>query len=164
MSSSSRFPGRRAVCLGFLAAGCGFTPLYGPDGVARDLPGSIAVDPPSDLAGFVLVEALERRLGQPQAPRYRLAATVGLVEDSLGITADQVISRFRLRGRADYRIIEPATGRVATSGNATAFVSYSATQETVGARASRRDAERRLMRILADQIVTELASTAGDWA
>ncbi|MDJ1009377.1 MAG: LPS assembly lipoprotein LptE [Paracoccaceae bacterium] len=161
MSSSNR----RTLLLGLAAlAGCGYEPVYAPGAVARDLRGAILVDPPSDPTGFVFVNELERRLGEPQAPRYRLTADLAVVQDNIGITADQEITRFRLRGRADYAVLDPATGGRLFDGRAEGFTTYSATATTVATRSARRDAETRLMVILADQIVTRLTSTAGDWA
>ena len=161
MSSSDR----RTVLLGLAAlASCGYEPVYAPGSVARSLRGAVLVDPPSDPVGFVLVNELERRLGQPTAPRYRLAADVALAEEGIAITADQEITRFRVRGKADWALIDPETDEALTSGQAQNFTSYSATATTVATRAAKRDAEARLMAILADQIVTRLVSTAESWA
>jgi len=161
MSSSDR----RLFLLGLAAlAGCGYEPVYAPGAVARSLRGTVLVDPPSDPVGFVLVNELERRLGEPTAPRYRLSADIALAEDGIGITADQEITRFRLRGRVDWELIDAATGEPLTSGQTQNFTSYSATATTVATRAAKRDAEARLMTILADQIVTRLAATAESWA
>jgi len=161
MSSYSR----RTLVLGLAAlAGCGYQPVYAPGGVARDLRGAILVDTPSDPTGFILVNELERRLGEPVSPRYRLSADIAVAEESLGITADQEITRFRLRGRATWAILDPATEETLTSGRAESFTSYSATATTVAVRSAKRDAEERLMVILADQIVTRIVSTAGTWA
>lgn len=161
MSSSDR----RLFLAGLAAlAGCGYQPAYAPGEAARDLRGAVLVDPPSDSEGFVLVNELERRFGEPRAARYRLTASLALAEDAIGITADQEITRFRIRGRADWAVIDPATDAVLIDGRAQSFTSYSATATTVATRSARRDAEARLMVILADQIVTRMISTAGDWA
>jgi LPS-assembly lipoprotein len=156
---------RRTLLISLAAlAGCGYQPVYAPDTVARDLRGAILVDPPSDPVGFELVNELERRFGEPQSPRYRLTADIAIAEDALGITTDQEIRRFRLRGRANYAVLDPATDQRLTSGTAQSFTSYSAASTTVATRSARRDAEKRLMVILADQIVTRLTSTAETWA
>lgn len=161
MSSSDR----RLFLLGLAAlAGCGYQPVYAPGSVARDLRGAVLVDPPSDPVGFVLVNELERRFGEPQSVRYRLTASIAMAEDAIGITADQIITRYRLRGRVDYAVVDPATGERLTSGQAQSFTSYSATSTTVATRSAKQDAEERLMIILADQIVTRLTSTAESWA
>lgn len=156
---------RRTLLLGAVALGaCGFEPVYAPGSAARDLFGAIAVDPPSDAVGFVLVNELERRFGEPTAPRYRLTASIAMREDSVGVTADQTISRFRLQGRADYAVIDLGTGARLTGGRARSFTTYAATSTTVATRSARIDAERRLMVILADQIVSRLSVTAESWA
>ncbi len=157
---------RRTFVLGLaaLTGACGFEPVYAPGGPATALRNSILVDPPSDPVGFELVQELERRFGEPTAARYRLSADIALAEDSIGVTADQTISRFRLRGRVDYAVIDPDTDQTLTTGRAESFTTYSATSTTVATRSARRDAERRLMVILADQITTRLSTTAESWA
>ncbi|MEL6168793.1 MAG: LPS assembly lipoprotein LptE [Pseudomonadota bacterium] len=152
----------------FLAAvpalsACGFTPVYGPDGPARDLRGTIAVDDPRDEAGFALVRALEDRLGLPTAPIYGLSADIFVDEDELGITPADQITRVNVLGAVNYRLVELATGTQATGGRATGFTSYSATGTPVSTRSARRDARERLMVILADRIVSELLATSPDW-
>ena len=157
---------RRTFLLGFasLTCACGFEPVYAPGSAAVALRNSILVDPPSDPVGFELVNELERRFGEPNTVGYRLSADVALEEDAIGVTADQEITRFRLRGRVDYAIIDPTTDRTLTIGRAESFTTYSAVSTTVATRSAKRDAERRLMVILADQIVTRLTTTAESWA
>lgn len=156
---------RRVFLMGAFALGaCGFEPVYAPGSKALGLRNAVLVDPPSDPVGFELVQELERRFGEPTTARYRLTANIAMEEESIGLTAEGTISRFRLRGRVDYTVLEPGTDRVLTRAQATSFTTYSATSTTVATRSARRDAERRLMVILADQMVTRLSSTAEDWA
>ena len=161
MSSSDR----RTFLIGALAltGGCGFTPAYGPGGDAEALRGSIAVDDPDDPEGFVLVRQLEARLGLPEAARYTLSARISIGRDSVGILQDQTITRFNLLGRVEYRLTELATGAQVTGGRVANFTSYSATATTVATATAERDARDRLMISLADQIVSELLATSGDW-
>jgi valyl-tRNA synthetase len=53
--------------------------------------------------------------------------------------------------------------RVLTEGDVNTFTSYSASGTLVATNASEIDAGHRLMRLLADQIVTRLIATSGDW-
>ncbi len=157
---------RRTFVLGLaaLTSACGFEPVYAPGGAAVALRNTVLVDPPSDPVGFELVNELERRFGEPSSVNYRLTANIALEEDAIGVTADQEINRFRLRGRVDYAVLDPATDRTLTFGRAESFTTYSAVSTTVATRSAKRDAERRLMVILADQIVTRLTTTAESWA
>ncbi|MEM9342461.1 MAG: LPS assembly lipoprotein LptE [Pseudomonadota bacterium] len=158
-------PTRRTLLLTATAAlaACGFTPVYGPQGSAEGLRGSIAIDDPSDPAGFALVRQLERRLGLPNSPTYALSADLFVTEKELGITADQEITRFNILGRARFALRDLSTGAIATSGEVDSFTSYSATGTPFATQTAERDAQDRLMVILADQIVARLLATAGDW-
>jgi LPS-assembly lipoprotein len=154
---------RRSLLISLTAlAACGYTPVYGPGGEAEGLRGRITIDPPRDSEGFELVRRLEDRLGAVGSD-YRLSAAIRTGEESLGITPEQVITRFSILGEADYRLTDAATGTLVASGTVSGFTSYSATGTPVATRAARRDATRRLMVILADRIVAELLATAGDW-
>jgi LPS-assembly lipoprotein len=165
---------RRTVLLAVLGtAGCGFAPVYGPGGGAEGLRGEIAVDPPVDQAGYILVKRLEERLGLPQTPRYRLSATLALGQDDLGVTPDQEIQRYQVTGRARWSLVDTGTDTVVVSGTQEAFTGYSApvvdnhrgsiAGNTVSVLSAERDARRRLMVILADQIVARLLATSADW-
>jgi LPS-assembly lipoprotein len=154
---------RRLFLLGSaaLVAGCGFAPAYGPNGAAQSLQGTIAVDEPDSRAGYLLTRALEDRLGRPSPARYGLAYSINLDEDPIAISSSNVTTRFNLLGRITYALRDLATGEVLTSGKLDSFTSYSASGTTVATQAAERDAEERLMVILADQLTTRLIAEAG---
>ena len=149
------------LCAGL--AGCGFTPALTRDGSSDGLRGRIAYDPPSDREGFFLIRALERRLGRPSVPQFQLSATVFVEEEEAGITPEQVITRFRLIGTAEYALRDVLSDQIVASGDVSNFAGYSATANTVAVRTAAEDARQRLMTILADQISNELLATSPDW-
>ena len=156
---------RRNVLIGLAAlAGCGFEPAYGPGGAAAGLRGSIRVDDPANRDEFTLVARLEERLGAPAAPRFRLSVSLNVTENSLAITPEQEIERYNLVGRAIWEIRAIGDEAVLARGEEDTFTSYDATGTTVATLASEADAHARLMTALADQIVTRLIATAGDWS
>lgn len=156
---------RRLFLTGLAAlAGCKFQPVYGPQGPARGLDGTIEVLAPSDRNSFELVRRLEERLGQPQAPRYALRYVINVTTDELAISTTQVINRYNLVGEIDFTLREIGADNVLTSGHVDNFTSYSATGTTVSTQTAERDAYDRLMIILADQIVARLLATSGAWA
>ena len=158
-------PDRRFVLFAPLALlGCGFAPAYGPGGVAQGLEGRIRVADPNDTLGFDLVERLEERLGRPEAARFDLAYTIVTKAETLGITPEDAITRYHLTGYIDWTLTSRDTGQRATGGRVQGFTAYSATGSTVAGLAAQEDAAFRLMRMLADQIVTRLIATAGAWA
>ena len=152
-----------AALAGAPLAACGFTPAYGPSGPTRNLQGAIRAADPNDKRGFDFVERLEERLGNADHARYDLSYTIDTHSLGVGITADNSITRYNLRGSADWRVIERATGKQVTAGRAQSFTSWSATSTTIAGITSAEDASYRLMRILADQVVTQLVATSASW-
>lgn len=158
--------GRRAV-LGLLLAlgGCGFEPLYAPGSAALGEIGRIAVAPIEGEPGFLMRERLTERLGDSAVPDYRLDVTLSLVRHGVALTEQDYTTRYNLTGTATYKLTPIAGGAPVATGRITTFTGYSAPQsENASAFASlsaEQDAERRLARTLADQILLELAVTAG---
>ena len=76
------------------------------------------------------------------------------------VTASGDITRYSLTGQADYILSSAGGSDVIASGSVENFTGYSATGSTVEALAAERDAQARLMVILAQQISAKLYSTA----
>ncbi|MEL6914829.1 MAG: LPS assembly lipoprotein LptE [Pseudomonadota bacterium] len=149
---------RRSLLGGLaLLPACGFTPVYAPGTGARALRGSVALGTPDSANAFRLTRALNIRLGDAEAPRFKLAVAADLDEAGSVITRTQEIDRFTLTGTARYTLANLEGGTVA-QGDVRGFTAYSASGTTVATRAARADAETRLMEILADRIVTALAA------
>lgn len=170
MSSSDR----RSLVLSLAAlpllAACGFAPVHGTGGgggggnTASRLRGKVSVLPVDGRAGFALTGRLEERLGRARASApYELTVTLNMREDDVGLSSDNEIDRFNVIGTAHYQVRHVGTGQPVASGVADNFTSYSATTGTVGTLGARRDAQERLVRSLADQIVTRLMASAPDW-
>jgi LPS-assembly lipoprotein len=141
-------------------AACGFSPALAPGGAATRLLGTVKAADPTDKNAFDLVERLEERLGRPQDARYDLTYTITTEAVGVGITTENEITRFNLKGVIDYGLTDRATGATLTRGRVQSFTSYSATGSTVAGLAAEEDAAYRLMRILADQIVARLLAEA----
>jgi LPS-assembly lipoprotein len=157
MSSFSR----RTFLLAPLAlTACGFTPAYAPGGAATRLLGTIWVQDPTDKNGFDLVERLEERLGRPENIRYDLTYTITTEAVGVGITTENEITRYNLKGVIDFTLTERAGGARVAGGRVQNFTAYSATGSTVAGLAAEEDAAYRLMRILADQIVARLIAVS----
>ena len=155
---------RRSLLACLALAGCGFTPAFGPGGAAEGLQGTIRADDPADKNAFDLVERLEERIGRPETARFDLGYTIATAPVGVGITPDSAITRYNLTGAVDWGLTDTTTGTRLTGGRVNSFTSYSATGSTVAGLAAEQDAALRLMRILADQIVTRLIATSGQWA
>lgn len=144
-----------ALLAGGLLASCGFAPAYGPGGPANALTGAVRAADPVDKNGFDLVQRLEERFGRPQTPRFDLTYTISTKAIAVGVTPDGTITRYNLSGAVDWSLTDPTGTRVA-GGVVDSFTSWSATGSTVAGMTAEEDANTRLMRILADQIVARL--------
>ncbi|WP_293573862.1 LPS assembly lipoprotein LptE [Phaeobacter sp.] len=150
------------VAATLLVAACGFTPVYAPGGAGFALQGNVTIEAPETLGAqdetdaYFLVQNLEQRLGRNAAGAYFLDVDLRTRSEGQAITADNEITRYSVVGYADYSLVRQADGMILASGNVQNFTGYSATGSTVETLAGERDAQRRLMTILADQIVTEL--------
>lgn len=152
---------RRAILLAPLVLGaCGFTPALAPGGPATRLMGTVYVQDPTDKNGFDLVERLEERLGRPETPRFDLAYVITTETVGVGITTDNQITRYNLKGVIDYTLTDRASGERLTGGRVQNFTAYAATGSTVAGLAAEEDAGLRLMRILADQITARLIAAS----
>lgn len=157
----------RRTVLSLLAAAplaaCGFTPAYGPGGAAGKLRGRIAIQEPTDTYAFDLVKQLEAQLGRAEAPTHRLRYSLATAAQSGGYTTANAITRYVLNGNANWSLDDLATGQRVAGGMATGFTSWSASGTTMSGQVASDDAARRLMVILADQIVTQLLAASVDF-
>ncbi|KAF0676524.1 LPS assembly lipoprotein LptE [Profundibacterium mesophilum] len=173
MSSSDRRKLLTGLAGFAMLAGCGFSPVYGPGGQAEGLRGLIRTDPPADAQGYTLVRRIEERLGRPENPAFGLSASVLTEQAALAVTPDQETTRYQLRGTMIWSLTRIADGASAASGTLHRATAYSApvfsadrgsiAGNTVSVLTAEQDARRRLMVILADDLVSHLLATAPDW-
>jgi LPS-assembly lipoprotein len=152
---------RRSLILAPLAlAACGFTPAYAPGGAAMRLTGTVRAADPSDRNAFDFVERIEERLGRPQQHLYDLTYVIATETVGVGVTTDNQITRYNLKGAIDFALVDAATGTTVASGRVQSFTAFAATGSTVAGLAAEEDAGLRLMRLLADQVVARLIAEA----
>jgi LPS-assembly lipoprotein len=123
----------------------------------------ISVADPDDRNAFDLVAQLEARLGRARTAPYRLSYRIDTGVSPLAITPENAITRYNITGSVSFKVATPA-GVELTSGRVQGFAAYSATGTPVSTAAARTDAYRRLMTMLADQIVTRLVASSAGWA
>jgi LPS-assembly lipoprotein len=144
-------------------AACGFTPAYGPAGSARQLQGRVAIDPPATAEAFAFTGRLEERLGRAEGAAWRLSYEITTSIRGLGLTPDNVTTRFQIDGRVSWRLAETGSGAIVAQGLASSFTGFGATSTVVATAAAEEDARVRLMRILADQVLARLVAESQRW-
>lgn len=152
---------RRHMLAAFAAlAGCGFTPVYGPNGTGRALYGRVAFRAPATVEGFRLRARLEDRLGRVERGVYLLTVDLSVEEVALVITTAQDVNRYNLPGRARWVLTPDGSDQPVAQGEVNTFTAYSAFGTTVATREAQDDARDRLALALADLIVTDLMAAA----
>lgn len=139
-------------------AACGFSPVYAPDGAGTALRGRVHVADPDNLNDFNFVAQLETRLGRAITPAYDLTYSISTTRTGGGITLESEITRYTIQGTANFTLTDRATNTRVTGGKVRNFTSFSATGTTVAGDTAEKDANQRLMIMLADQLVTQLIS------
>ena len=156
----------RRGMLGALAAtlalsACGFAPVYGSGGAGNRLLEQVALAAPDTPDAYQFTRRFEERMGRAPGGPYALAVTLETDRQDLGTTSVGNITRYRLIGRAVFALTD-AGGAVLAEGRTNAFTGYSTTGSTVATLAAARDAQERLMTILADQVIDRLILAAPD--
>lgn len=150
---------RAALAVALLAAGCGFTPVYGPGGAGTRLHGQVRVADPQTADDYAFLRRMTERLGPAETGRYDLAYTLRVAVLPQAITPDEVTTRFSLNGTATYRLTDSATGATVAQGEVSNFTSHSTVGTVIATNAAEQDARNRLAMMLADQVVTRLLAT-----
>lgn len=148
--------------------GCGFRPAYmpganGAPGIARQEMAAINVGVIADRPGQLLRQALQSRFERETAGaarRYDLTVGFEIEGEGIGIRHDNVTTRIRLTGRADWTLrAQDATRKVLISGNARYVDAINQFQEQYFAADLNTEAARqRIAEAVADQITLQLAA------
>lgn len=158
-----------------LLAGCGFRPLYGPDGArggGDDFRGeprlvqemaAVRVASIPERGGQLLRRMLERRfesLGPGTAARYELQVSFSTTIEALGFQRDGNVTRVRAIGSAPWTLTDGGTPpTVLGRGLARTLDSYNIPSlQFFAADISREDTERRMVEELGDRVVMGVAA------
>ncbi len=152
---------RQLLLLGGLAPlllACGFSPVYGPDGPGKALLNKVFMGPVPGSIGFSFREAITERLGEPLDPVWKLDVSLGVTSEDRVIRQDNSITRYSLTGTATYSFQRVDGAAQPNTGKVTANTGYSATANSFATLAAERDAQARLARALAEELILKLAA------
>ena len=141
---------------GALLAGCALQPANQIQSV-DDIVSSISLETPRDRSSFYFRNALEDRLGgSPPLPRYGLSYKLSTSTTRSAITPGGQSLRQQVEGSVTFMLRELETNAVVYTQNRRAFVGYSTNGSSAATQAAERNAERRLMQQLADEVMRDL--------
>ena len=106
-------------------------------------------------AEFELVRNLEKQFGRLVSRRYDLNYNLNIKEEKIVVSASQAFERYSLVGSLKYKLVDE-DGLVILANTAKSFTGYSATGTALATEVAKRDAQDRLMVILADQVLHSL--------
>lgn len=149
-----------AALLSTLAlSACGFTPLYGQQGVTGGL-GAIEVVAADGRAGYLLREQLEDALARNPSvlPSHRLTYAVKENRYARGVRVDNVANRYELNMKVDWKLTDITTGSEVRKGQAIAVVTYDSADQPYAAIAAQQDGQERAAAEVARKIQLDLAA------
>lgn len=156
MSSSDRRSVLQLLAGVPLLAACGFTPAYGPQGIATKLRGRVEYEEPKSGPAFNLVKQFTVHFGRPEAATHRLNYSISTSTQSGGFSSGNAITRYLLNGSVTWSLEDLASQERVAGGTVSSFTSWSAAGSTISGLSAQEDAEDRLMIILADQIADQI--------
>lgn len=153
-----------------LLTGCGFTPVHGgalsDNRAVQPLQNIILVvedgkDANDKQASFHLQQRLRDRIGTNEGA-YILTITPSWSRGRLGISSDDVASRYDGSLRASYSLTEAKSGKILDKGNVTAISTYGASEDPYAVIASNDNAMRNVASEAADRLIFKLARYFAD--
>ena len=154
------------LCLlgSLLLTGCGFTPIYASKGEGRlstqTALNNIKIEKIPNEYGVYLHNKLMDRLyfnGRPTAPEAQLHVSFTTSEVDLGIKKDATSTRSRLTISANFILQALNEKAVLLKGQASTIASYSKLDAQYGTLATQRDAYKRALNEISEQIVNRLS-------
>jgi LPS-assembly lipoprotein len=147
---------------------CGFHPLYGkanPEVAPQNtsikiLPPGGPIDQDTARVGQELRNMLYTQLnpkGEPARPKYTLDMKLTESKQSLAIQKTEVATRANLTIDAEYKLQEIATGRMVVSASTRGIASYDIVQSEFANLTAAKDAERRALQGVSDDIVLRIS-------
>ena len=144
-----------AVAFAFMAAGCGFSPVYSTNGSGV---GPLTVVQIDGRAGYFLRSELDRHAALEQGSTSPRALTVKLVNSfgSAALAVDGLSARTLYTMTANYSLAPSTAGGAPIIGSVTTTVGYESLDQAYGDVALQADAEERAATQIADKIFADL--------
>ena len=143
-----------------LLGACGFEPVYAPSTSTNSVRSNFDLSAPTDRGTYQFYLNLKGQISDNPQAQYALAYTISQSATNAATDADGKSHRGVLKESLAYRITRKINGDTLKTRNVKGFTSYSALASSVASDAAGRDAKKRLMKILSDNLVDELMMVA----
>lgn len=144
----------------FMCNACGFTPVHAPGGVSFDtvrvqLSGGTAID--DKEAAFWVQQRLAERFSTGSSPAQVLEITPTAYRAGLGISGQDIATRYDLNMSIRYKLTDAKTGKVLDRGTVNGVSTFTATNDAYALVAAEKETTRQLAADTADRLITKLA-------
>ena len=143
-----------------LLGACGFEPVYAQSTSTNSVRNNFDLSAPTDRGTYEFHHNLKGQISDNPQAQYALSYTIFQSATNAATDADGKSHRGVLKGSLAYRITRKINGQTVKTENVKGFTSYSALASSVASDAAGRDATKRLMKILSDNLVDELMMVA----
>ena len=151
-----------AIALPLLTA-CGFTPMHGTGlgaNAAKFEDVSIKITDGKDAgdkeAGFLVMQRLRDRIGE-NTGKHVLELTPKLRRQRLGISADDVASRYDSILEINYKLLDAKSGKILDRGKVKGASTFGAPVDPYGIVAADNNAKQQTAKEVADRLLVKLA-------
>lgn len=151
-----------------LLTACGFTPMHGGglgSNAAKFEDISIQINDGRDAgdkeAGFLVMQRLRDRIGE-NTGKHILELTPRLRRQRLGISADDVASRYDSILEVNYKLLDAKTGRILNKGKVKGTSTFGAPVDPYGIVAADNNAKQQTAKEVADRLLVKLAGYYAD--
>ena len=155
----------RVLALMFAAvftASCGFTPLHAPAGavgafgnMSVELGSAVRVD--DKEAAFWVQQRLAERLGSQTPAAQILEITPSTRRSGIGVSGQDVATRYDLNMSLKYKLTEAKTGKVLDRGTISSVSTYTASNDPYALIAAEKATTKQLASDTADRLLTKVA-------
>jgi len=147
------------VLLAMGVSACGFKPVYRKGAASTDLRGLVLLPEAVDPISFAYRERLRRRFGDAgEQAVYLLENATKIEESGIAITQASDVTRYRVLGETEWRLVNRETSEVLIADTASAFTGFDATSSAFSVREARKAAEERLAIELAELTISAISA------
>ena len=146
-----------------LLSACGFTPMHSPGlgaNAAKFEDVSIQINDGRDAgdkeAGFLVMQRLRDRIGE-NTGKHILELTPKLRRQRLGISADDVASRYDSILEVNYKLLDAKSGKILERGKVKGTSTFGAPIDPYGIVAADNNAKQQTAKEVADRLLVKLA-------
>lgn len=151
-----------ALSAGLFVSGCGFSPMYGSQGVSQGL-SDIHVETGREQVDFHLQEALLDRMGARHASGpFTLRTESDVTRSALGVGADAAVSRYAIGLEVQYGLFRDGDTDPVMTGIVRSEASYNVPVSVYASVAAERDATERAAQLAAERIANQLVRALQD--